>query len=251
MSKLFSISAAAAVMLAVPAIAADMPAKAPVYKAPAAVIAPSWTGFYIGINGGGAFGTTGASETGLPIGGAGASGDYNLDHHLSGWLAGGQLGYNWQTGRWVWGVEADFDGADIHGDGTQGGAGQAGNFVTAGEKIDYFGTLRGRVGGLVTDDFLLYATGGLAYGHIKTNGQFHYVGPVDYLASGSATKTGWAAGGGFEYRFLPQWTVKAEYLYYDLGKQTILSNFAFPGFQSQFDFNTHGSFVRAGLNYHF
>lgn len=254
--------ATAAVGWAGSALAADIPMKAPPRPLP---VAPSWTGFYIGVNGGGVFGDTDVTHTGIPVGSVLASGDYTLDHHLSGWLAGGQIGYNWQIGSsWLWGLEADFDAADIHGDGSLSGPGVAqrngaaaalGNFVNAHDKIDFFGTVRGRFGGLVTNDLLLYATGGLAYAHIKTSGQFHYAAPVvDYFASGSDTRVGWTVGGGLEFRVAPRWTIKAEYLYYDLGKSSITSDFGVPvtaPFQSRFDFNNRGNIVRAGINYQF
>ena len=125
------------------------------------------------------------------------------------------------------------------------------NFVRANEKVGYLGTVRGRVGGLVTDDLLLYATGGLAYGRVTHSGQFHYATPVDYIVNDTATQVGWTAGAGVEYMFAPQWSVKGEYLYYDLGNHTVLSNVAGTGtqFRSQFDFATRGSIVRAGVNY--
>jgi opacity protein-like surface antigen len=245
------------------ASAADMPTKAPIVQAPMA--APySWTGFYVGISGGGAFGTTGASHTGLPNTGAlaiVASRDFNLDHNLNGWLGGGLIGYNYQMGQWLWGIEADFSGANIHGSGTvsgvgvaqrNGGAAAATNFVTAGEKIDFFATVRGRLGMLATPNFLFYATGGLAVGDVKYNGQFHYATPVDYIVSDSATRVGWTVGAGLEYLIMPLWTVRAEYLYYDLGNHSVVSGFgvpATPPFQSQFDFHTHGSIARAALTY--
>jgi outer membrane immunogenic protein len=249
-------------LTALPAAAADIPMKAPIV-APAMAPAATWTGFYIGANGGGTFGKTGASHTGIPLGSPLASGDYNLDHNTTGWFGGGQIGYNFQAAQWLFGVEADFQGADIKGTGTLSGLAVAqrngvsafpGNFVTASDKLDYFGTLRGRFGGLVSNDLLLYATGGLIYGRVNDNGQFHYQTPVDYVAAASGMKTGWTAGAGFEYRIVQNWSVKAEYLYYDLGSQTITSNFgvpATPPFQSQFDFKTRGSLVRGGINYLF
>jgi outer membrane immunogenic protein len=225
----------------------------------------SWKGFYVGINAGGGFGTTGARETGLPTTGslaAVASKDFTLDHNASGFLAGGQIGYNMQFYKWVVGVEADIDGANIGGTGQMTGVGVgqrngangfAGNFVKATEKTDYIGTVRGRIGGLVTDSLLIYGTGGLAYGRVNHSGQFHYATPVDYFVNDSATQVGWTVGAGVEYMIAPHWTVKGEYLYYDLGNHTVTSNTgALPinqPFRSQFDYATHGSILRAGLNY--
>jgi outer membrane immunogenic protein len=225
----------------------------------------SWRGFYVGVNAGGGFGTNGARETGLPTTGAlalVASKDFTLDHNASGFVAGGQVGYNMQFNRLVVGIEADIDGANISGTGQVTGAGVAqrngangfaGNFVNASEKVDYIGTVRGRVGGLVTDSLLVYATGGLAYGHVNHSGQFHYATPVDYLVNDSTTQVGWTVGAGLEYMLTSRWSVKGEYLYYDLGNHTVISNAGINPlnrpFQSQFDYATHGSIVRAGLNY--
>jgi outer membrane immunogenic protein len=233
----------------------------------ASVITPvsSWRGLYVGINAGGGFGTTGARETGLPTTGAAAmvaSKDFTLDHNASGFVAGGQVGYNMQFNRLVVGIEADIDGADIGGTGQSTGVGVAQrdgangfptNFVKATEKVDYFGTVRGRIGGLATDSLLIYATGGLAYGRVNHSGQFHYATPVDYIVNDSSTQVGWTVGAGVEYMITPRWSVKGEYLYYDLGNHTVTSNTgALPinqPFRSQFDYATHGSILRAGLNY--
>jgi outer membrane immunogenic protein len=233
--------------------------KAPIYSAPPAY---GWNGFYAGINGGMPFGTTGASETGLPIGNVGATNDYNLDHKMSGWLAGITLGYNWQVSRWLFGVEFDIDAADMKGTGEVDGlavtsraglGGNIANFVNAGEKIDYFGTLRARAGWLPTENLLLFGAGGLAFGHVKYSGNFHYSTPEDYDASESKLKYGWTIGGGAEYRIFANWTVKAEYLYYDLGKESIVADGTppIPPFQAQYDFNTHGHIARLGVNYKF
>jgi outer membrane immunogenic protein len=189
-----------------------------------------------------------------------ASKDFTLDHNASGFLGGGQVGYNMRFDRVLVGIEAGFDGANIGGTGQMTGVGVAQrngafgsptNFVKATEKIDYIGTVRGRVGGIVTNDLLLYATGGLAYGRVNHSGQYHYATPVDYLVNDSATQVGWTVGAGAEYMIAPQWSIKGEYLYYDLGNHTVTSNFGgLPlQFRSQFDYATHGSILRAGLNY--
>jgi outer membrane immunogenic protein len=239
-------------------MAADMAVKA---RPMAAMVGYNWTGWYVGLNAGGGFGRTGAGETGLPANLATASGDYGLNHDLSGWLAGAQVGYNWQVNNWVWGVEADFDGANITGNGTisglavaqrNGAAAFPTNSVTASEKIDFFGTVRLRAGLLATPALLLYGTGGLAYADVQTSGQFHYATPADYLASGSRVQFGWTVGAGAEYKFAPNWSVKGEYLYYDLGRVSDTSDFGVPPnppFQSRFDYNLRGSIARIGVNY--
>ena len=258
----FKLALAASVLLMGTGVAsaADMAVKAPVPVA----MGYNWTGFYAGLNVGGGFGRTGASETGIPETGAlaiVASANYGLNHDLTGWFAGAQAGYNWQVKNWVWGVEADIQGSDINGRGTltgtfvaqrDGGAAFPTNFVTAGEKIDYFGTARLRGGFLATPALLLYGTGGLAWGNVKTSGQFHYATPVDYLASGSRVQVGWTVGAGAEYKVSQNWSIKGEYLYYDLGHTSDISNFgvpATPPFQSRFDYNVRGSLARVGVNY--
>ncbi|MEO8322198.1 MAG: outer membrane protein [Bradyrhizobium sp.] len=241
------------------ASAADMAVKA----RPVAPIVSvyNWTGFYVGVNAGGGFGRTNASETGIPENLLTASANYGLNHDLTGGFGGVQAGYNWQVQNWIWGIEADIQAADIKGTGTLTGVGVAQrngvnafptNFVTASEKIDYFGTVRLRAGFLATPALLLYGTGGLAYAEVKTSGQFHFAAPVDYFASGSRIQVGWTVGAGAEYKVSSNWSVKGEYLYYDLGHTSDISNFgipAVPPFQSRFDYNVRGSLARIGLNY--
>jgi opacity protein-like surface antigen len=245
------------------ALAADMALKARPFPV---AMGYNWTGWYVGLNAGGGFGQTGASHTGIPETGAlaiVASANYGLNHDLTGAFGGVQAGYNWQIQNWVWGIETDFQGADITGRGTlsgllvvqRNGVGAApGNFVTASEKIDYFGTLRLRAGFLATPALLLYGTGGLAYADVKTSGQFHYATPVDYIATGSRIQVGWTVGAGAEYKIASNWSIKGEYLYYDLGHVSDTSGFGIPvnpPFQSRFDYNVRGSLARVGFNYQF
>jgi hypothetical protein len=126
--------------------------RTPIYTAPVRSV---WSGFYLGVSGGIPFGTTGASETGLPLGDPAANGDYALDHKLKGWQASGTLGYNWLLGSALIGAEVDFGASDINGKGELTGAGvtdrsgaggATGNLVNATEKIDAFGTARLRAG---------------------------------------------------------------------------------------------------------
>lgn len=207
--------------MAAPSFAADLPR--PSYKAP--VYAPSyynWTGFYAGINAGYGFGKSDWS-------GAGGTGSTKP----KGFIGGVQLGYNLQTGMWVWGLEADFDysamkGSDNGGTGVCSGAGCE-------TKLKYFGTGRGRIGYAGWDRWLPYVTGGAAYGNVKATpavgGDF------------SKGKVGWTVGGGVEYAVFANWTTKLEYLYADLG--TISGGT--PG--NDVTFKSH--LVRAGLNYRF
>ena len=201
--------------------AADLPRpsyKAPIYSVPGY----SWTGFYAGINGGYGWGTSDWS-------GAGTTGSTKP----KGALAGVTLGYNLQTGSWVWGLEADFDysamkGSDSGGTGVCSGAGCE-------TKLKYFGTGRGRLGYAGWDRWLPYVTGGVAYGNIKATPAFG----GDF----SKGKVGWTVGGGVEYAVFANWTTKLEYLYADLGS---ISG-GTPG--NDVTFKSH--LVRAGLNYRF
>ena len=158
----------------------------------------------------------------------------------SGILAGVQLGYNWQfANSWVAGFEADIQGIGIHNNGrksssaTVGIVGDPGHSVTTNmtvtKEIDYLGTVRGRLGWLVNPTLLVYGTGGLAYGGVKSSTSISQTLPGDFSgvvlnpsvnSSISETRAGWTAGGGLEWMFIPQWSVKAEYIYYDLGHVT-------------------------------
>jgi outer membrane immunogenic protein len=203
----------AAVAAATPSVAADLGPR-PVYKGPA-YVAPifTWTGFYVGVNAGYGFGKS----------------DWNpgvSSFDANGALAGGTLGYNLQTGNFVWGIEGDFDWSDMKGD-------------SAGveTKVPWFGTVRGRIG-YAFDRFLPYITGGAAFGQVK-------------MDTGAGTddenRIGWTVGAGVEWAFLANWSAKIEYLYADLG--TASCNIAACGAGVDVSFKTN--IVRAGINYRF
>jgi outer membrane immunogenic protein len=198
------------------------------YKAPPAQLAAyNWTGFYLGANVGLGVArdrtatpfNTFATATGAP----GSSNAETFTFVPLGAVGGGQVGYNWQVApRWVLGVETDFQGS-----GQKDTACMNCTFIiTEGpfgtsytQTIDWFGTLRGRVG-WTQGAMLVYATGGLAYGHIKTDEVVNTIPFLTSLAttgSFSQTKIGWTAGAGVEGQLFGNWTAKAEYLYMDLG----------------------------------
>ena len=198
--------------LASAASAADMP----VYlKAPPPVW--SWTGFYLGGNVGYSWGKSATTVSFLDVSGSVIASDTHT-FDLNGVIGGGQVGYNWQKGSWVLGLETD-----IQASGQKGSS----DFVcptgickatgpvteTLDQKLDWFGTVRGRLGFTVTPTVLLYGTGGLAYGDIKTDGTIS--DPTTF--STSTIKAGWTAGAGIEARIAGNWTAKLEYLYMDLG----------------------------------
>jgi outer membrane immunogenic protein len=214
---LVSLAAVGAVVLGVStAQAADL-APMPMYKAP--MLPPpaySWTGFYVGANGG-----FGGNKFDYPVTAGPASGTASLNS--SGFFGGGQIGYNWQLSPlWVVGLETDFDEADIEGKAT---ASTALGGASAGSKIDWFGTVRGRAGALVTPNTLLYATGGWAYGHTTTSASAALLG-VGAATSIGSNQNGWAVGGGLEYAFNSWLSFKTEYLYVDLGTSTLVSGAA-------------------------
>jgi outer membrane immunogenic protein len=214
-SSLGAIAAFVALAAAGSANAADMALKAP---PPAPVPVWTWTGFYVGGNIGYGWGKSDPAVSffnepqGILL--DSENGSFNVD----GVIGGGQAGYNWQKDNWVLGIEADIQASGQSGSGTLVCA-TACKFSglpvseTLSEKLDWFGTVRGRLGVTVTPTILLYATGGLAYGEIATNGSIS--DPVTF--SFNTTKTGWTAGAGLEGRISGNWTAKIEYLYMDLG----------------------------------
>lgn len=213
--------------------AADMrlPMKAP----PLAVPMWSWTGFYVGVHGG-----YGGNHFNYPFEVFSYDGAASLTS--SGGFGGGQIGYNWQTGTFLLGIEADIAASDIKGR----VAASAGPFaLSAGSKIDYFGTVRGRLG-LVWDRFMVYGTGGFAYGKVNTYADADLGNFGDYSFSRTRSRTGWAAGGGFEYAVTNNLTVKTEYVYIDLGTSSVYSSGLF-----SISTRTTAHTVKAGLNWKF
>jgi outer membrane immunogenic protein len=192
------------------ASADDMYLKAPAYEP-----AYNWTGFYAGANIGYSWGTSNTtvsffnSGTGALIESDGSS------FSLNGVIGGGQVGYNKQTANFVWGLEADIQAS-----------GQKGAAVftctacvpppvteTINQKLDWFGTVRGRIGYTVEPNIIAYVTGGLAYGDIRTDGVIS--DPTTFTTS--TVRAGWTIGAGVEGQISGKWTAKLEYLFMDLG----------------------------------
>jgi outer membrane immunogenic protein len=203
------------------ASAADLSRPAPVpYYPKAAVMVPafSWTGFYIGINGGGAFGSS--------------AWDSNGSRNISGGTIGGTVGYNYQFGQVVAGVEGDIGWADISGSTACAG----GNCKTS---DTWLGTVRGRLG-YAADRFMPFVTGGAAFGDIRAQAPgFGQVG---------SNQTGWTLGGGLEAALATNWTAKVEYLYVDLGSFNCGISCG-AGVTNNVSFHTN--LLRAGVNYKF
>jgi len=209
-----------ALAVALPASAADLPRAVP-YKAPAFVPAGyNWTGFYLGINGGYAWGDSDWSG-------------FGVTNSPSGGMIGGTAGYNWQGAGspWVFGLEGDVDWADIRGSTACGG-------LNCRTRTDWFGTARGRIG-YAFDRFLPYFTGGAAFGDIKA-GRTGFAGVSD-------TNVGWTVGAGIEGAIADRWTAKVEYLYADL--DNVSCSAAACGVATTVDQRLN--ILRAGLNYRF
>jgi outer membrane immunogenic protein len=226
-------AAIAALLIGGPAFAADMAVKAAL---PAPAPAYSWTGWHVGVTAGYGFGS---ADPSLAFNNAEltvvdsffAPAPSTLHPH--GFIGGGEIGYDYQSGNYLLGLETDLSYADVRGSGSATGPAYIGGLLNTAvtSRLDWLGTVRGRLGVLPTSNLLLYGTGGFAYGGLKTttvgtnlaaappcNG----VGLAVYCASGATTSVavGWTVGGGLQYALAPQWLVKAEYLYVDLGKQS-------------------------------
>lgn len=243
---------------AAPVYAADLTRSA---LAPVDTMVPlSWTGFYIGANAGYGFGANGNVSTTGQLGpnianiATGARpGSVDLDR--DGFVGGGQMGYNWQMGSVVYGLEADFSGTDLE-DRRDIVTGQINTGLaqrnTISSKIDYLGTLRGRTG-YAFDRTLIYGTGGLAYGNTTSSFEmFAPNGVKQFTDKQRDTKVGYAIGAGVEYAVTNNISFKTEYLYYDLGMRKLnVQNIPGTGVAGGYDstFRNNGQLLRVGLNY--
>jgi outer membrane immunogenic protein len=289
MKKLILASVSLAVMIVGPAIAADMPLKAPVYAPPAVPIL-GWTGFYGGVNAGYSWSSNSVNTVGDPgpctspspgctvppnysVTSAQAA-SFGAPSSRNGFVGGGQIGVNKELATsLVAGLEADIQSfTSSNGSSTLVSSTQNPNFVgfpvnqtaTVSTKLDYLGTVRGRVGFLVVPSFLAYATGGLAYGEANASTSIGQnlisLGVAPYSGAGtiSGTRVGWTVGGGFEWMFAQNWSVKAEYLYVDLGSVIYnvsplvspLAGTIFSSATASSSVHFNDNIVRAGLNYH-
>jgi len=216
---------------------------APVVEAPAAF---NWTGFYIGVHGGAAVGDFKYPLSISEIDGPGNFGA-ELKQDASGGFGGAQIGYNWQFNpNWVVGAEADIAASSYQGKISFNGGGAN---VEAGSEVEWFGTVRGRIG-YAMDNVLLYGTGGLAYGDVKSSITGSLGGPGIDLSS-SDTEYGWTIGGGLEYGITKNITFKTEYLYVDLGSRTIIDTPINETANFKLDADTKFHTLKAGLNYKF
>jgi outer membrane immunogenic protein len=268
--KKILLSSVALLGLTAGAMAADLPSR----RAPAPYVAVpvfTWTGFYVGINAGYGFsdndrnglGTytvvAGGTTPALPVGTVLTNG--TTDSNNDGFVGGGQIGYNYQVGNWVVGIEADIQYADLNNSrngtvvvATPGIAGFVGAQNANFGGIDWFGTVRGRIG-YAWDRLLVYGTGGFAYGGTDSNLNDGY---ANYRSTNDDVRTGYAVGGGLEYAFTPSITGKIEGLYVSLDRNrdngfigtlrgTPVYTTGFGRSSNESDF----AVVRAGLNYKF
>src|SRR5882672_7504618 len=292
--KRIVLTAAFAALGSASALATDLPSRT-YTKAPAAAApAYNWSGWYGGLNAGWVGGSGRVSNDAsivststAPVNAeAMALGATNTAGTSSGFIGGGQFGYNYQFSHlFVAGFEADIQGlSGAHKrsssaipllDGQSEGEGNIASVVTNStttRDLSYLGTLRARIGVLAVPSFLLYATGGLAYGGVKSDTTIAQSVtntdrlPPSTLTSGSfsGTRVGYVVGGGGEWMLSSNWSAKLEYLHYDLGSATYatggLANDVQPtslqgvdtaavATSSKVRFNDN--IVRVGVNYHF
>jgi outer membrane immunogenic protein len=255
-----ALSAAAALLIAttVAGSAADLPMKAAPLLAPTPVW--SWTGFYVGAHVGAGWGTTETTLTSVT-----ASPPLVLpppvivplnvsfaQNSRSGFLGGGQAGYNWQNGWVVFGVQGDIAGTDIK------GTTPCVVVLSCTTKSDWLATVTGRVGGVIADRGLLYVKGGGAWLNSTSNVNLPMIGLGGGLLNGaqltstSRTSSGWLLGMGLEYMFSKNWTGFIEYDYMDFSAKNVTATFALiPGLAINADQKDKLSIAKVGLNYKF
>jgi outer membrane immunogenic protein len=267
----FIVSAAVAVSAIVgisAASAADMAVKAPVYKA-LPVVDP-WVGFYVGANVGGSWGDWRADSN---------QRIYNFESFtanpkVNGVVGGVQAGYNWRLApQWLWGIEGDIQATSERASQTWIDPGlpntapnitdfvpRAGGPATLNSewKFPWFGTVRLRAGYNPSTNWLLYVTGGLAFGESQYSFNFSQPGaannfppsPTTYMLRSSSTDVGYAVGAGAEVKLNRNWSVKAEYLYVDLGTRTINTR-DIDGLPFRVSYSVRDHIGRIGINYAF
>jgi len=303
MKKLLLSAASTMTLIYTSAVAADL---APIKSNNTPVTQDNWLGVYAGLNAGAAWGNSnsinfmGAPGYALPItlpGRTAPNINYSIANASAGFgnipmgnavnfIGGAQVGYNWRfLEKGIFSLETDFQGlaGQKSGNTTILSAvnvlNNNNNAYSIGQmygnaSLDYFGTVRGRLGYKVLPSTLLYATAGFAYGGVSLNATTRsdlFTSSPDLRTNNhtgadtsSGVNVGWTAGAGAEWMFMPNWSAKAEYLYYDLGSTTIrtdtMARIRYIDNQpSQLLFvndffakaNFNGNIARLGVNYHF
>jgi outer membrane immunogenic protein len=223
----------------------------------------SWTGFYVGLNAGGAWGRDrDNTEQFFPVppvfavDRAAISGAASPTFHPSSFTGGGQAGYNLQYGQWLVGLEGDFEYLGLKG--SQGGTfpfpSVPTTFFSTATNVstNWLFTLRPRLG-WIANNWLIYATGGLAVGNEKFSQSITLLAGGAETALFSTTRTGWTVGGGVEYALHRNWSVRGEYLYVDYGAVNSTGNLNVfqPGAFTVSSVHLTVNIVRVGLNYQF
>jgi outer membrane immunogenic protein len=237
--------ALATIVIGGSAWAADMPRKAVPAAPTAAPAAPevSWTGCYIGGNVGGGWALKDWANPSNDLDGGGLPGDRGTAA-LGGFVGGGQIGCDYQfSGSWVIGIQGMFDGADVNGDILD----SLNPDFDLRNRVDWFATLTGRLGYALIPTGLLYVKGGVAWVHDR-DVVLDFGVPFE---SADSNRTGWTAGVGFEYMFLPNWSAFVEYDYMGFGTKTIPFTAAGGGFSESWEIRQNVQAVLVGLNFRF
>jgi outer membrane immunogenic protein len=246
--KSFKIAVSLIFLNSTAALAADLPS---IKSVPIATQAPMWTGFYAGLNIGSGWGSGGGNANVWSIDqlNGGITDNIANNSGSGGVIGGGQIGYNYSiTPMFLVGAEADFQGTSLGGNTSSnygyllnlnnGNSRYIPSWVGGGASIPWFGTVRGRLGLTFMPGLLVYGTGGFAYGS---------------LANGynTVSQTGWTAGGGIEWMFMPNWSAKAEYLYTVIEGGFGGNDWGNSNDRSSYHGCSQWNTVRAGVNYHF
>jgi outer membrane immunogenic protein len=215
MNTLLLVAVALTTVAIAPALAADLPARAPAYTKAPAIVEPiyNWSGFYVGFNAGGA--SSRECYTINSVAGVAVFPTSEGCHNATGALVGGQAGYRWQMTNWVFGVEAQGDWANLKGSNASLTAAIP---YTNQTKVDALGLFTGQIG-YAWNNTLLYVKGGAAVTDNKYSSFF--TGPGIVFNQASDTRWGGVVGAGIEYGFAPNWSVGIEYDHAFMGKPNV------------------------------
>ena len=242
MKEVLVAAAALAALGITSATAADLAARPPVKAPPLLAPAIIWDGFYIGGQGGGGWGTSKETFVGAPNDAAFLG---TQNYNTSGGFVGGVIGYNWQAGPAVFGLEGDYHWSAISGKSDIINVGPPSLYDTYYTELRSFGDIKARLG-YADGAALWFVSGGAAVGDILHR---YNAGLVQPSVSTSDTRWGWTVGAGVEYMFAANWSAKLEYNYIDLGKASLQYDPLVAINRS--DWNDTFHTVKAGLDYHF